>query len=234
MKTQIPILMMCIRLLAQYPWASKREQALLDIIELQNEKIAILQKRLPKRIKLTWAERLRLSTIARRIPFNEYMDLVYHLWKPETVIGWIKRYQRIQALKRRKAERKRRPPLTDKVKREIVKLYKQGITTIRKIVGELKKCDMDVSRSSVAKTLHEKGLMPSGDNDSWLKFLKRHAHLIAATDFFSVPIGLFGKVVNIDVLIAIEHDTRRVHFLGMTPNADTLFMKNVAKIKTNN
>lgn len=31
-----------------------------------------------------------------------------------------------------------------------------------------------------------------------------------------MPIGLLGKVVNAFVFVAIEHDTRRVHLLGIT------------------
>lgn len=225
------ILILFLKLLAHYPQRSQKEQSLLKIIELQNEKIAILKKRLPKRPRLTWPERIRLSNIARSIPIAEYVDLVHHLWKPETVIGWVKRWQRKQIRGEIKSETGR-PPLSKEVKQTIVQLYQSGIVTLRRIVGELKKCEITVSKSSVANVLMQHGLIPNGDGDTWRNFLKRHAHLIAATDFFTVPIGLFGKVVNIDVLFAIEHDTRKAHFLGMTPNANATFMKQIARNTT--
>lgn len=49
-----------------------------------------------------------------------------------------------------------------------------------------------------------------------MQFWQRHAHTTVGADFIQMPIGLLGKVVNAFVFLAIEHDTRRVHLLGVT------------------
>jgi len=58
-----------------------------------------------------------------------------------------------------------------------------------RIQGELKKLDHRVARSTIANTLRDNGIRPSPERPTtWRTFLKSHADVIAATDFFTVEV----------------------------------------------
>ena len=50
------------------------------------------------------------------------------------------------------------------------------------------------------------------------KFWNLHASFLVGADFIQIPIGLFGRVLSASIFFAIEHDTRRMHLLGITTN----------------
>jgi transposase InsO family protein len=47
-----------------------------------------------------------------------------------------------------------------------------------------------------------------------------------------MPIGVLGKIVNAHIFCAIEHDTRRVHLLGITINPTDAWIANVLRAAT--
>ncbi len=51
---------------------------------------------------------------------------------------------------------------------------------------------------------------------TWAQFWKNHAEHAVGIDSLQIPVGLLGKIANHFVFFAIEHDTRRVHLLGIT------------------
>ncbi len=58
-----------------------------------------------------------------------------------------------------------------------------------RIRGELKKLDHRVARSTIAKTLKDHGIRPAPERPtSWRTFLKSHADVIAAADFFTAEV----------------------------------------------
>ena len=55
--------------------------------------------------------------------------------------------------------------------------------------GELKKLDHRVARSTIANTLRDNGIRPSPERPtSWRTFLKAHADVISAADFFTTEV----------------------------------------------
>ena len=58
-----------------------------------------------------------------------------------------------------------------------------------RIQGELKKLGYRVARSTIAKTLRDSGIRPSPERPtSWRTFLRAHADVIAAADFFTTEV----------------------------------------------
>jgi transposase InsO family protein len=100
----------------------------------------------------------------------------------------------------------------------------------RRIQGELKKLDHRVARSTIAKTLREHGIPPSARRSiSWRTFLRAHADVIAAADFFTTEVWTARGLITHYVLFVIRHATRAVHIAGITTNPDAAFMAQVAR-----
>jgi putative transposase len=86
-----------------------------------------------------------------------------------------------------------------------------------RIVGELNKLGIAVSKTSVAAVLRRHRLPPAPrrSGPTWCEFLRVQAEGILATDFFTVDTITLRRFY---VLFVIEIDRRRVHLLGVTAN----------------
>ena len=87
----------------------------------------------------------------------------------------------------------------------------------RRIHGELAGLGIRIAPSTVWETLKKAGLDPAPGRagPTWGQFLRSQAEVILATDLFTVnlPDG-----TTVYVLAVIEHATRRIRILGITPH----------------
>lgn len=97
-----------------------------------------------------------------------------------------------------------------------------------RIVCELKKVGVTVSKGSVANILRRHGLPPAPrrDGPTWSEFLRAQAKGIVATDFFHVDSVVLRRYY---VLFMIEVETRLVHLLGVTTNPSGPWVTQVAR-----
>ena len=97
-----------------------------------------------------------------------------------------------------------------------------------RIVGELKKLGVPVSKTSVAAILRRHGLRPAPrrQGPSWSEFLRTQAEAVLATDFFTVDTVLLRRYY---VLFVVEVRSRVVHLLGVTANPDGSWVAQVAR-----
>ncbi len=97
-----------------------------------------------------------------------------------------------------------------------------------RIVGELKKLGVTVSKTSVATVLSRHGLPPARrrEGPTWCEFLSSQAKGIAVTDFFHVDTVLLRRYY---VLFVIELERRVVHVLGATTNPNDPWVTQVAR-----
>jgi hypothetical protein len=66
-----------------------------------------------------------------------------------------------------------------------------------RIQGRLKHLNHRVARSTIAKVLKEHGIRPSPERPmSWATFVRSHAHLIAAADFFTTEVWTVRGLVR--------------------------------------
>ncbi|MCC7061989.1 MAG: DDE-type integrase/transposase/recombinase [Planctomycetes bacterium] len=99
-----------------------------------------------------------------------------------------------------------------------------------RIQGEMKKLGHNVAKSTIGKALKDGGIPPSPQRPtSWRTFLKAHAGVIAATDFFTVDVWTARGLVTHYVLFVIHHASRLVEIAGVTTNPDAAFMAQVAR-----
>jgi putative transposase len=87
----------------------------------------------------------------------------------------------------------------------------------RRIHGELIGLGIHLAPSTVWETLKKAGTDPAPrrTGPTWSEFLRSQAQAILATEFFTVDL-LDGTTVY--VLVVIEHVTRRIRILGITPH----------------
>jgi len=97
-----------------------------------------------------------------------------------------------------------------------------------RIVGELRKLGITVSKTSVATVLGRHGLPPAPrrDGPTSAQFLSAQAKGILATDFFHVDSVILRRYY---VLFVIEVDSRVVHLLGVTANPAMAWIVQVAR-----
>ncbi len=104
-----------------------------------------------------------------------------------------------------------------------------------RIQGEMKKLGHSVARSTIATALKDAGVPPSPKRPtSWRTFLKAHAHVIAATDFFTIDAWTARGLVTHYVLFVLHHASRAVHIAGVTTQPNAEFMAQVARNLTDN
>jgi len=122
-----------------------------------------------------------------------------------------------------------RPVLPQETVELIIRLARENpLWGYLRIVSELKKLGVAVSKTSVAAVLRHHRLPPAPrrSGPTWNEFLRIQAKGILSTDFFTVDTITQRRFY---VLFVIEIDRRRVHLLGVTANPIDLWVTQVAR-----
>ena len=193
-----------------------------EILVLRHQ-LAVLQRQ-AARPRFTWSDRALVSALARLVPRERWASF---LVTPETILRWHR------ALVRRRwtypHRSHGRTPLAQETVELIVRLARENPRWgYLRIVGELKKLGIAVSKTSVAAVLRRHRLPPAPrrSGPTWSEFLRAQAKGILATDFFTVDTVTLRRFY---VLFVIEIDRRRVHLLGVTANPNGPWVTQVAR-----
>ena len=141
-----------------------------------------------KRTRLTDDQRRRLAAKGKPLG-RRLLDKVAGIVTPDTILRW---HRKLVAQHHTYPAKNRvgRPGLMKSIRELIVRMAVEnsgwGYLRIR---GELKKVGHRVAKTTIATTLKNNGIAPSPDRPtSWKTFLKSHADVIAAADFFTVDV----------------------------------------------
>ncbi len=193
-----------------------------EILVLRHQ-LAVLQRQVA-RPRFTWSDRAVIATFARLVPRKRWAAF---LVTPETILRWHR------ALVRRRWTYPHRGPgrrtLPDETVEVIVRLASENPRWgYLRIVGELKKIGVVVSKGSVANVLRANNLRPAPrrSGPTWAEFLRAQAKGIVATDFFTVDTVLLRRYY---VLFVVEIERRVVHLLGVTANPNGPWVAQVAR-----
>jgi putative transposase len=180
-----------------------------EIMILRHE-VAVL-RRTNARPTLTWLDRATLSALSRLLPAPlRQLRLV----SPRTLLRW-----HAQLVARRWTyphRRPGRPPIPPPIRALVLRLARENPRWgCRRVQGELIGLGHTVAASTVWKILKDAGLDPAPRRacPTWGQFLSVQAHVILAVDFAHVDTVFLRRLY---ILIAIEHDRRRVHIAGIT------------------
>lgn len=193
-----------------------------EILVLRHQ-VAVLRRQVA-RPRFSWSDRAFIAALARVVAKERWAAF---LVTPETILRWHR------ALVRRRwtypHRRPGRPPLPEETVKLIVRVSRENPRWgYLRIVGELKKLGVTVSKGSVANVLRRHGLPPPArrTGPSWAEFLRAQAKGVLATDFFSVDSVFLRRYY---VLFVIEVERRVVHLLGVTANPDSSWVTQVAR-----
>jgi putative transposase len=194
------------------------------MVEYLKAENRILRSKLPKQIQVTPAERAKLLKLGNRLggKIKELITIV----SPRTFARWASRESSTG-----KPAKRGRPRKPEEIRALILQMAKDTGWGYRRILGELKKLRVRVSRSTVARLLRENGFDPGPKRGegTWHEFVQRHIKTLWATDFFTKKVWTLRGPVTFYVLFFIHVPTRRVHIAGVTPNPDGVWMAQQAR-----
>src|SRR5690349_18904061 len=177
--------------------------------------LAVLQRRQPRRPKLTWADRALLATLLGVIPKARRHGLRL-LVTPDTILRWRRDIIRRHWAARSARGKTGRPATRRNIKTLVLRLARENPGWgYRRIHGELAGLGVKIAASTVWEILKKAGIDPASRRSvpTWSQFLRSQAEAILACDFFTADL-LDGTQAY--VLAVIEHATRRIRILGVT------------------
>jgi transposase InsO family protein len=208
-------------------WVNRQQQQVIDYLIEENR---VLKEELgDKRPRLTDDQRRRLALKGKPLG-RRLLDKIAGIVTPDTILRW---HRRLVAAHHTYPAKKRvgRPGLMKAIRELIVRMATDNSSWgYLRIRGELKKVGHRVAKTTIAKTMKDNGIAPSPDRPTtWKAFLKSHADVIAAADFFTVDVWTKHGLVTHYVFFVIHHATRMVEIAGVTPNPGGNFMTQVAR-----
>jgi transposase InsO family protein len=193
-----------------------------EILVLRHQ-LAVLRRQVG-RPRFSWADRALIALLASFVPRERWRSF---LVTPQTVLAWHRRLVRRHWTYPHR--RPGRPSLPNETVELICRLARENPRWgYLRIVGELRKLNVAVSKTSVAAVLRRHGLRPAPRRlgPTWSQFLHAQTQLVLATDFFTVDSVLLRRYY---VLFVVEVHSRIVHLLGVTANPDGCWATQVAR-----
>ena len=187
------------------------EDAGLLVLRHQN---AVLRRHVG-RVRYEPGDRAWFAALARLVPRRRWAE-VFPV-TPATLLAWHRRLaaKKYDTSKRRKPGR---PPTVPGIARRVVRMAQEKrLWGHRRIHGELTKLGVTVAPCTVWEILHAAGIDPAPRRPGrgWRQFLHAQAAGIVAADFLHADTVLLSRL---QVLVFIEHGTRRMRLGGVTAN----------------
>ena len=185
-------------------------------LTLQNEYLLreneIYKSKITKRITFTDEERRALVESALAMG-RDLMDKVVRIVQPKTILAWQRRLEKQKwDYSDRRKNNPGRPKISVDIEQLVCKMARENEWGYKRIQGELKKLDIEVSKSSIANILRRNGLPPSPEREglSWREFLSRHAEVFLCADMFQKEVWTFRGLTTAYVFFVIHLQTRKV------------------------
>jgi putative transposase len=209
-------------------WVGRRQTAVIEYLVEENR---ILKEQLEsggKRLRFTDDQRRRLAAKGKPVG-RKVLRQIATIVTPDTILAWHRKLIATKWTYPRK--RVGRPGVMKEIRGLIVKMAEENPSWgYARIQGALRHLDHRVARSTIAKTLKDHGIKPSPERPmSWRAFVRSHAHMIAAADFFTTEVWTAGGLVRHYTLFVIDVATRRVHIAGTTTNPTSAWMEQIAR-----
>ncbi len=188
----------------------------IQYLKAENE---ILRAHIDGPVRVTARERYRLVRLAR--PLGAAVKGLVNIVKPGTFMRWIKATD----TKRKPKPTTRRPgrPRTpDEIRQIILRIARETGWGYTRILGELKKLDIHVSRSTVVNILRQASLPtgPERGEATWDQFIRSHAETLWACDFVQQRVLTLKGWKDAYLLVFVNVATRRAIATTSTEHPD--------------
>ena len=209
-------------------WVSRRQSRVIAYLIEENR---VLKEQLElggKRLRFTDDQRRRLAAQGKPLG-RKLLSQIATIVTPDTILAWHRKL--IAAKWTYPRKRVGRPGVMKEIRELIVRMAGENPSWgYARIQGQLKHLDHRVARSTITKVLKKHGIKPSPDRPmSWATFVRAHAHLIAAADFFTTEVWTPRGLVTHFTLFVIDIATRRVHVAGTTESPTSAWMEQMAR-----
>lgn len=185
-------------------------------LTLQNEYLLkeneILRSKITKRMTFTDDERWTLVESAMAMG-RELMEQIVRIVKPKTILAWQRKLENQKwDYSDRRNNNPGRPKISLDIEQIACRMARENEWGYGRIQGELKKLDIEISKTSVANILRRNGLPPSPERKGLTcrEFLSRHASVFLCADMFQKEVWTFRGLVTAYVFFVIHLQTRKV------------------------
>ena len=173
------------------------------------KQLALIQERRVKPHRARDSTRLVMATLSRWFDWRHALIVI----KPDTLIGWHRKGFRL--LWRRKSRPVGRPRIPEQLQQLIRTMAAENLSWgEERIANELKlKLGIRIAPSTVRKYMGLRHRRSPDPAQRWLTFIRNHAQVIVATDFFTVVTARFSILY---VFLVMELGRRQILHYGVT------------------
>jgi putative transposase len=168
-------------------------------------------------------------------PLGSAVKALVSIAKPETVMRWIREADKGRPGKKTSTRKPGQPRTPDDIRRLVLKIAKETGWGYTRILGELKKLNIKVSRGTVVNIPREANLptSPQRGEATWDQFIKSHAKTLWACDFVQQRILTMRGFRDAYLLVFVNVATRKAIATTSTehPNAEWV-AEQVSKLKS--
>ncbi|QDT55099.1 hypothetical protein Pan44_31400 [Caulifigura coniformis] len=189
----------------------------------------ILRTRLPPRIVTTVQERRRLIRAGRQLgaSLRELLTIVSY----DTFRRWMRQTERPIRKKQTIPKTPGRPKTDVEFCELVIRIRRKTGYGYRRLLGQLRKLGLKLSRQTVARILAEADIppVPDDDSDTWGGFLKRHAATLLECDFCTKRLWTLRGPIDLYLLVFLHLGTRRVWISPCTARPDSAWVAQQAR-----
>jgi transposase InsO family protein len=209
-------------------WAGLQQSHAISYLIEENRVLKAQLESSDRRILFNDDQRRRLAAKGKPLG-RRALEVIATIVTPDAILRWHRRLiaEKWTCLRNSVG----RPGVMKEIRRLILQIAQGNPTRgYSRIQGGLRHLDHRVARSTVAKIMNEHGVEPAPERPmSWRTFVRSHAHLIAAADFFTTEVWTCRGLVTHYTLFAIDIATRRVHIAGTTTHPTSEWMEQIAR-----
>ncbi len=188
----------------------------IQFLKAENE---VLRARVQGPTRVTTRERYRLVRLVK--PLGAAVRELVTIVKPDTLMKWIKASDKKHPPKP-VARRRGRPRTPEDIRQIVLRIAKETGWGYTRILGELKKLDIHVSRSTVVNILRQASLPtgPERGEATWDQFIRSHAETLWACEFVQQRVLTLKGWKDAYLLVFVNVATRRAIATSSTEHPD--------------
>lgn len=201
--------------------ASATDRELAKYVEYLKHENKILRARLPKQMHTTTDERKTLLKYGKAV--GKAIDELISIVSPATFYRWLRDDKTGKSKPKRPKGGQRKP---EDVRALVLKVALETGFGLTRIVGEMRRLGIKISRQTVRRILKDHDIEPSPDrtSDSWAEFLNRHGATLWGCDFFSVKAVTPKGLRDLYVMVFLNLQTREAIVTEATLHPDSAWV----------